>query len=134
MTRFMEWLCTTVGGALLVMAMVVYLNGDTLNACVALAGFVVSAYLWYVQPSNVEGGLIVQVPTPKVTAFVNGRTVQWCGNSYLHDLHVWSPAPLGAPAQGDTVPSAWITTLRPEVACLGHKCRTPESHMDMEHV
>ena len=112
----MQYAYAAASGAVVVMGLDFYLQGLYLEMTLAALVFLFSLWMCYIQPSNVEGGLIVQLDPFKVHQFVADREIHWCGNKILHDMHAHYVLDKGAPAY--------------PVVCLGHDCKLPEVHME----
>jgi len=116
MMRLVEYAYAAASGILITM-MVWFLANDQLPmGALASAGFGLCIAMLIVQPTNVSDGMIVQISAFKVFTFVKDRPVEWCGNRYLHDMHVLSALELNEYGVHESV-------------CLGHECRCPDSHM-----
>lgn len=111
----LQYTFSAASGALVIMGIDFYIRGDYLEMTAAILVFLLALWMIHLQPSNVTDGLIVQVDPLRVHDFVDGRDIQWCGNSYLHDMHVI----------GD---EHWDTV------CLGHECHAPDAHMPRKSI
>lgn len=105
-----QYALSAASGALVFMGLDFYMMQAYGEMALAIVVFLLALWLIRLQPSNVTGGLIVQVDPLRVHDFVDGRDIQWCGNSYLHDMHV-------------------IGNEHWDTVCLGHECHSPEAHM-----
>jgi len=117
MMRLVEYAYAAASGAFMVFMIYCLANDQSPLAALAGGGFGLCIAMLIVQPTNVSNGMIVQIPALKVFAYVNGRPVEWCGNRYLHDMHVLSALELNEHGTYESV-------------CLGHECHCPESHME----
>ena len=106
----MEYTYAAGSGALVIMGIDFYNQGAYWEMVAAILTFLLSLWMIGLQPTNVSGGMIVQLDPFEVFQFVDGRDIEWCGNKALHNMHVI----------GD---DHWDTV------CLGHECHVPHVHM-----
>lgn len=110
----MEYAYAAGSGALVIMGIDFYIQGNYWEMGLAILTFLFSIWMIKLQPTNVSGGMIVQLDPFKVHQFVDGRDIQWCGDKHLHDMHAWW-----------FKPDAMTISV-----CLGHECHVPEVHME----
>jgi hypothetical protein len=116
-----QYAYSAASGALIIMGLDFYQTGQYWCVGFSAVGFLFALYCLWLQPSNVDDGLIVHRSALTVFAFVHDRPVVWCGTRRLHDMHVHS--------QQEPVSNTTLFANERDVVCLGHECHCPDVHM-----